>query len=162
MIPSEPITSSQTEGALNKKDIIRLADEERRPLAELTRNGNAPADTIRHANLLLKAEADGPAWTDERIAERFSVSVNTVLGVRQRAVAQGLDAARNRQKQAPPARSPRWDGAGEARLIARRGSAPPAGHARWTLRLLADQAVAWESVEAMRHETVRQVRKKRR
>ena len=147
---------------MNKKDIVRLADEERRQLAELTRKGKAAAYKIRHANILLKADGDGPAWTDERIAESFSVSVNTVLGVRQRLVEQGLDAALNRKKQAHPSRSPLLDGAGEARLIALRCSAPPAGHARWTLRLLADQAVALELVEAISHETVRQVLKKMR
>jgi transposase len=147
---------------MNKKYIVRLSDEERCQLAELTRKGNATADKIRQANILLKAEVDGPAWTDGRIAESFSVSVNTVLGVRQRLVEQGLDAALNRKKQAHPSRSPLLDGAGEARLIALRCSAPPAGHARWTLRLLADQAVALEMVEAMSPETVRPVLKKMR
>jgi transposase len=162
MIPSETITSYQTECAMNKKYIVRLADEERRQLAELTRKGKAAAYKIRHANILLKADANGPAWTDERIAESFSVSVNTVLGVRQRLVEQGLEAALNRKKQARPSRSPLLDGAGEARLIALRCSAPPTGHGRWTLRLLADQAVALEIVEAISHETVRQVLKKMR
>jgi Homeodomain-like domain len=147
---------------MNKKYIVRLSDEERRHLAELTRKGKATAYKIRHANILLKADADGPAWTDERIAESFAVSDNTVLGVRQRLVEQGLEAALNRKKQAHPSRSPLLDGAGEARLIALRCSAPPAGHARWTLRLLADQAVALEIVEAISHETVRQVLKKMR
>jgi transposase len=147
---------------MNKKYIVRLSDEERCQLAELTRKGKATAYKRRHANILLKADVDGPAWTEERIAESFSVSVNTVLGVRQRLVEQGLDAALNRKKQAHPSRSPLLDGAGEARLIALRCSAPPAGHARWTLRLLADQAVALEMVEAMSHETVRQVLKKMR
>jgi hypothetical protein len=144
---------------MNKKDIVRLTDEEREPLAELTRKGNAAASKIRHAPILLKADADGPAWIDARIAARFSVSVNTVLGVRQRLVEPGLEAALTRKPQAQPSRAPRLDGAGEARLIARRGSVPPAGHARGTLRLLADQAVAWEIVETISHETVRPVLK---
>lgn len=147
---------------MNKKYIVRLSDEERRQLAELTRKGKATAYKIRPANILLKADVDGPAWTDERIAESFSVSVNTVLGVRQRLVDQGLEAALNRKKQAHPSRAPLLDGEGEARLIALRCGAPPAGHARWTLRLLADQAVALEIVEAISHETVRQVLKKMR
>src|SRR5512132_2477436 len=147
---------------MNKKYIVRLSDEEREQLAELTRTGKAAAYKIRHAQILLKADADGPAWTDERIAESFSVSVNTVLSVRQRLVEQGLEAALNRKKQAQPSRSPLLDGAGEARLIALRCSAPSTGHARWTLRRLADQAVALEIVEAISHETVRQVLKKMR
>jgi transposase len=154
--------SDQTECAMNKKYIIRLSDEEREQLAELTRTGKAAAYKRRHAQILLKADADGPAWTDERIAESFSVSVNTVLSVRQRVVEQGLEAALNRKKQAQPSRRPLLDGAGEAWLIALRCSAPPRGHARWTLRLLADQAVVLEIIEAISHETVRQTLKKMR
>jgi hypothetical protein len=147
---------------MTKKYIVRLSDEERNQLTALTSKGKAAAYKIRHAHILLKADADGPAWTDVKIAESFSISVNTVLGVRQRLVEQGLEAALNRKKQDCPSRAPLLDGAGEARLIALRCSEPPAGHARWTLRLLADQAVALEIVEAISHETVRQALKKTR
>jgi hypothetical protein len=162
MIPSESKKRDQTECAMNKQYIVRLSDAERAQLTALTRKGRAAAYKIRHAPILLKADADGPAWTDTKIAESFSVSVNTVLGVRQRWVEQGLAAALNRKKQTRPSRTPRLDGEGEARLIALRGGAPPAGHARWTLRLLADHAVALDIVEALSHETVRQARKKTR
>jgi hypothetical protein len=145
---------------MNKKYIVRLSDEERSQLTALTNKGKAAAYKIRHAHILLKADADGPAWTDVKIAESFSVSVNTVLGVRQRLVEQGLEAALNRKQQDHPSRSPLLDGAGDARLIALRCSEPPAGHARWTLRLLAEQAVALEIVETISHETVRQALKK--
>jgi transposase len=160
MIPSGSSTSYQTECVMNKKYIVRLSDAERAQLTELTGKGKAAAYKIRHAHILLKADAAGPAWTDARVAESFAVSVNTVLGVRQRFVEHGLEAALNRKQQAHPSRAPRLDGEGEARLIALRCSAPPDGHARWTLRLLADQAVALEIVEAISHETVRQVLKK--
>jgi hypothetical protein len=162
MIPSEGRTSYQTECVMNKKYIVRLSDAERAPLTALTRKGKAATSKIRHAHLLLKADAAGPAWTDARIAERFSVRVTTVLGVRQCFVEQGLAAALNRKPQAQPSRAPRLDGEGEARLMALRCRAPPDGHARWTLRLLADQAVAVELVAAISHETVRQVLKKMR
>ena len=49
----------------------------------------------------------------------------------------------------------RLDGAGEARLIALTCSTPPPGRTRWTLRLLADELVRLEVVEAISHETVR-------
>ena len=145
---------------MNKKYIVRLTDAEREQLTELTRKGKTAASKIRHAHILLQADAHGPAGTDTKIAESFSVRVNTVLGVRQRLVDQGLEAALNRQQQQHPSRTPRLDGAGEARLIARRCGEPPTGHARWSLRLLADQAVALDIVEAISHETVRQTRKK--
>ena len=75
---------------MNKKYIVRLSEEERSQLTELTRKGKAAAYKIRHAHILLKADADGPSWTDEHITESFSVNINTVQGVRQRLVEQGL------------------------------------------------------------------------
>ena len=57
-----------------KKYIVRLSDEERQQLTELISKGKTAAYKIRHAHILLKADADGPAWTDERIAESFAVS----------------------------------------------------------------------------------------
>lgn len=147
---------------MHKKYIVRLSAVERSQLTELIKKGKAAASKIRHAHILLKADSDGAAWTDEHIAESFSVSVPTVQGVRQRLVEQGLEAALTRKKQARPSRAPLLDGAGEARLLALRCSAPPTGHARWTLRLLADQAVALDLVEAISHETVRQTLKKMR
>jgi hypothetical protein len=62
---------------------VRLSDAERSQLTKRTSQGKAAASKIRHAHILLKADADGPAWTDTQIAESFAVSVNTVLGVRQ-------------------------------------------------------------------------------
>jgi hypothetical protein len=145
---------------MKKKYIVRLSDAERCQLTALIRTGQAAASTIRRAHILLQADEDGPSWTDARIAEHFSISANTVLGVRQRLVEQGLEAALNRKQPDRSPRTPRLDGEGTARLLALRGSAPPAGHARWTLRLLADQAVALNIVEAISYETVRQALKK--
>jgi homeodomain-containing protein len=162
MIPSESQRCDQTECAMHKKYIVRLSDADRAQWTELTRKGPAAASKIRHAPILLKADADGPAWADTKIAERCSVSVNTVLGVRPRWVEQGLEAALNRKQQTRPSRTPRWDGEAEARLIALRCGEPPAGHARWTLRLLADQAVVWDIVEAISYEPVSQALKKTR
>ena len=98
---------------MNKQYSVRLSDEARSQLTKLTSQGKAAAYKIRHAHLLLKADAEGPAWTDTKIAESFSVSVNTVLGVRQRCVEQGFEAALNRKPQACPSRAPRLDGEGE-------------------------------------------------
>jgi hypothetical protein len=144
---------------MHKPYSVRLADKERRQGAELSRPGQAAASKLRQANILLNAEADGPAWTEERRAESGAVSVQTVRGVRPRVVAQGLEAARHRKPPAQPSRAPRVDGAGEARRLALRGRAPPAGQARWTRQRLAAPAVAWEMVEAISPETGRQVRK---
>lgn len=143
-----------------KKYVVRLAPEERDELTTLVRKGKTQAYRIKHANVLLAADADGPAWTDERIAEAFGCHVQTVSNVRQRCVEQGLTAALERKKQAAPSRHRKLDGEGEARLIALACSAPPEGRARWTLQLLADQLVVLKVVEAISDQTVRRTLKK--
>ena len=147
---------------MNKKYIVRLTEQEREQLDALIRKGKTAAYKIKHANILLKADADGAAWRDAEIATAFSVHIRTVAGIRERFVEQGLEAALHRKKQARPSQQPLFDGAAEARLIALGCSEPPQGYARWTLRLLADKAVELEIVESTSHETVRRTLKKMR
>jgi transposase len=145
---------------MNKKYIVRLAQEEREELKRLISKGRTAAYKIKHANILLKADADGEAWTDEKIARAFSVHTNTVVNVRERFVMEGLESALNRKKRERPPREKILDGEKEARLIAVSCTEPPEGRARWTLRLLADRLVELEIVESISHETVRQALKK--
>jgi len=110
---------------------------------------------LRHTSPIVILISDDLGDLMSRIAVpalALSLALGLPLGL-------GLTAC-NRQQQQHPSRTPRLDGAGEARLIARRCGEPPTGHARWSLRLLADQAVALDIVEAISHETVRQTRKK--
>jgi len=139
---------------MGKKYLVRLTAEERVLLTELVNKGQAAAYKIKHANVLLKVAAGGPNWSDEQTAEAFSGTSRTVSGLRQRVVEQGLEAALERQKREHPARAPLADGEQEARLIQIACREPPAGHARWTLRLLAAELVALEVVESICAPTV--------
>src|SRR5215211_1978080 len=118
--------------------------------------GIAPASALTHARILLKANQGeaGPGWTDAAIGAALEVNPATVARIRMRYVAAGLDAAVYRK---PPARSyrRRLDGQQEAHLVALTCSAPPDGHKRWTLRLLADRLVELQVVESVSYETVR-------
>ena len=147
-----------------KKYKVTLTAEERQLLHDLVTSGQAAAKKLAHARVLLKADAapDGPAWLDQRIADAVEVSVATVERVRQRFVEQGLDAALNRKPRERPAREPKLDGRGEARLIAVACSAPPEGRKEWTMRLLADKLVELEVVDSISDETVRRALKKTR
>jgi len=144
-----------------KKYHVTLADNERSLLRDLLSAGKAPARTLTHARILLKAdESDGgPAWSDEAIRKALDVGLSTVARVRERFVEEGLEAALERHK---PRRdySHLVDGECEAHLVALACSAPPAGHKRWTLRLLADKMVECAYIDGISHETVRQVLKK--
>jgi hypothetical protein len=145
---------------MKKKYIVRLTDEERSELEALVSKGKAAAHKIRRANILLKADADGPAWTDRQIAEAFSCVIHTAENVRRRCVLEGLPAALERKKQVRPSRQRKLDGEGEARLIALACSSPPEGRERWTLRLLADELVRLEVVDSISPQTVQATLKK--
>jgi len=152
--------SNREQTSMNKKYIVRLTAEEGEYLKEFVSRGKRAAYKIKHANILVKADADGPGWSDESIAEAFSVHEHTVRNVRQRFVEQGLKAALERRKQDAPSRKPILDGEKQAHLLAIACSQPPQGHARWTLQLLADEMVRLEIVETISYETVRRALKK--
>ncbi len=146
----------------NKKYVVRLTDEEREGLEAMVKKGRAAAYKIRHANVLLKTDADGLAWTDARIAEAFGCHPRTVENVRRRCVLEGLEAAIVRRRQKKLSRERKLDGEGEARLITLACSEPPDGRDRWTLELLANQLVRLKVVDSICDQTVRRTLKKTR
>jgi len=145
-----------------KRYIVRLNDEERQLLTELMNKKHLAAQKRKRVQVLLKADAskEGPAWVDRRIAEAFDVTVVTVENLRKSYVLEGLAAAIERKTQCRPSRQPVLDGAKEARLVALCCGTVPAGHGRWTLRLLADKLVELGIVDRISYETVRQSLKK--
>ena len=146
---------------MKKKYTVRLTEEESRQLTTLVTKGKTTAYKVKHANVLLKADANGPAWLDSKIAEAFSINVNTVGRIRQRFTEGGIEAALKRKNPAFLPNPPKFDGESEAKLIALSCSKPPEGYSRWTLRLLADRVVALDIVETVSPETIRSMLKKR-
>jgi hypothetical protein len=144
-----------------KKYIVTLTEDERAALDELVRKGKAATRKLTHGRILLKADVSsgGPGWRDEEISAALEVSTGAVQRIRQLFVEEGLEAALNRRPAAQP-RPWKLDGVGEAHLIALACSEPPAGQARWTLRLLAAQMVELAYVDTLSYETVRHVLKK--
>ena len=69
-----------------KKYIVRLSVEERNELVAVIKKLKGTSQKVRRAQILLKADADGPGWTDHRIAEAFSCRTKTVENIRQRLV----------------------------------------------------------------------------
>ena len=146
---------------MKKKYPVILSDTERDDLKRLIATGTAPARKLTHARILLKADesAQGAGWVDEKVADAVEVSQPTVSRVRKQYFEEGLEAALNRR---PPKREyhRKLDGEQEARLVALACSQPPEGHARWSLRMLADRLVELEIVEDISHQTVRRTLKK--
>ena len=145
---------------MNKKFIVRLSDEERAVCQEVVKKLKGSSQKVRRAQILLKADADGPAWTDSRIAEAFNCRVQTIENLRKRLVLHGFELALEGKKRREPPTPCKLDGEAEAKLIAMRLGKPPTGYGHWTLRLLADELVALEVVDSISHETVRKVLKK--
>jgi hypothetical protein len=143
-----------------KKYIVRLSEGERSECEQVIKRLKGTSQKVRRAQILLKADADGPEWSDAKIADAFGCRIRTVEKLRQRLVVEGFEIALKGKKRESPPRQPKLDGEGEAKLIAMRLGKPPAGYGRWTLQLLADWLVQLEIVESISHETVRKTLKK--
>jgi Homeodomain-like domain len=145
---------------MNKKYIVRLTDQERDELTAVIKKLKGTSERVRRAQILLKADADGPNWKDRRIAEAFGCRTQTVENIRQRLVERGFPETLDRSTRKTPPVEKLLDGNQEARIIATRLGSPPPGYANWTLRLLARKVVELGIVESISHETVRQTLKK--
>ena len=142
-----------------KKYIVRLSDAERQTLGKVVAKFKGSSQKVRRAQVLLKADADGPGCTDAEIADAFGCRTKTVENIRERFVVAGFEVTLEGKLRVEPRRK-LLDGEQEAKVIAMRLGSPPAGFANWTLRLLAEQVVALEIVESISHETVRRTLKK--
>ena len=145
---------------MHKKYVVRLSEEERGLCQEIIKNLKGSSQKACRAQILLKADADGPEWPDAKIAEAFGCRVQTIENVRKRLVTEGFELALQGKKRETPPTPPKLDGAAEAQLIAMRLGKPPAGYGHWTLQLLADELVALEVVDSISYETVRKTLKK--
>lgn len=145
---------------MKKKYIVELTEDERSTLREVVKKLTGTSGKVKRANILLKADAEGPGWTDARIAEALDCRTKTVENVRQRFVEGGFEVALNGKRRATSPTEKLLDGEQEAKIIALRLSAPPAGYGKWTLRLLARKVVELEIVEAVSYQTVRRTLKK--
>jgi homeodomain-containing protein len=143
---------------MNTKYLVVLNEEQRQHLEKITSFGRASARQMKRAQILLKSDVQ-VNWPYERIMEAFDVSAVTIAKVRKTFVEQGLEVALQRKK---PDREYEHalDGEGEAHLIALACSEPPAGRAKWSLRLLQDRFVKLGHADSISYETIRRVLKK--
>ena len=145
---------------MQKKYIVKLTPEERAELAEVVRKLKGTSQKVKRAQILLKADLDGPGWIDAKIAEAFDCRVQTVEELRRRLVERGFSETLNGAKKTNASPPKRLDGKQEAQVIAMRFGKPPKGYANWTLRLLSRKIVELGLVESISHETVRSTLKK--
>src|SRR5256885_9755026 len=127
------------------KYVIRLTEEERSALQELIGKPRVAAAKVLRARMVLKADVDGPSWSDPKIGEAFEVGLSTVQRLRQRLVEEGLEAALSRRP-STQRREAKLDGAEEGPPGAVGCSRAPARPKRLTFPTLAHPPVALDGV----------------
>jgi transposase len=140
---------------------IVLTPDQRDRLRTLTTTGSATALAHQHARVLLLADEAQPGRrrSDQAVAEAAGVSARTVARLREQFATQGMDACLTRRK-TRRIYPTRLDESQQQRLAALACSTPPDGHARWSLKLLAEQLVVLEITPSICAETVRTTLKK--
>lgn len=141
---------------------VELSREEREELLGVVTRGRAAASAIAHANILLAVDA-GPhnpsRMTSAQAASAYHVSERTVDNVKRALAESGMGAALRRKPRSRPG-NVKLDGEAEARIVALTCTDPPEGHARWTLRLIAEKSVELGYVESISHVAVGNLLKK--
>jgi biotin operon repressor len=143
-----------------EKYIVRLTEAERQTLETIVKKLKGTSQKVKRAIVLLKADADGPNWTNEKIRDLTGVRLQTISKIRKQLVTEGFEVTLNRKKRRLPPVPKKLDGLQEAQIIATRCGSPPEGFGRWSLRLLANQTVVLEIADSISHETVRKTLKK--
>jgi transposase len=135
---------------MNVRYRVTLETSERVQLVAMVLGGKAPVRRIKRAQILLAADNGS---TDEEIAKNVIVGTSTVYRTKQRYVEQGLEGALSEAPRTGAER--KLDVGDESLLVAVACSTPPAGRARWTMQLLADEMVRLTAHESISDETIR-------
>ena len=145
-----------------KKYVVNLSADEREQLVDLIHKGKRSAQLLTKARILLKADVSqaGEGWNDSRIAQALDTSIANILRTRRQLVEAGFEAVLTRKYNANSARPRIFAGVGQAKLIALACGPAPAGHAKWTLRLLEEKVVEMHIVERASDNTIGRTLKK--
>jgi transposase len=136
------------------KNHLKLKASDLEHLQHLTSQNSLSVGVWRRAQgLLLLHEGQ----TLQSVASCVGVCYLTVAQWRDRYKQEGLALLQDKPK---AGRAPRIDGQQRAKITALACSTPPEGHARWSVRLLADKAVELGYIESISHDSVHQILKK--
>jgi transposase len=142
---------------MKKRYVVNLTAEEREGLRQIVGRERVSGLKRMRASILLKADE---GLTDQEIASELEVGLVTVERVRKRCCERGIAACLDRKQQDNPSRPRKLDGAAEAQLVRIACSEPPAGRARWTLTLLAEQLVELRVFDSVSKSTIQRGLKK--
>jgi hypothetical protein len=143
---------------------VYLTQEERNVAEGFTRKGEHNAHLIRRANIILTLDRSGKKdhMRIKRTADAFGVSRQAVYGIIEDFHnAENIEKFLARKPRETPSVAPKIDGCVEAHIIALACSEVPEGHARWTVRLLAEKAVELDFIDSISAMSVQRLLKKR-
>lgn len=148
---------------MDKSKEIRLTEEEQVYLKNFVKNGTHKAKEITRARVLLLLDRTGKSEhvRYKRTAEYVGISVQAVYNMRDDYLKKrNIQAYLTRKKRETPPVPAKVTGEVEAKIIALACSKVPEGHARWTLKLIAEYAVKLEIIDSISDTKVSQVLKK--
>ena len=136
---------------------VTLTREERASLRDMTSKGKSTARKVLLARALLlldQGEFGEERWKVGAVAAAMAMADRTIEHLKKRFVEDGLDGALERKERETPPREVVFGGEFEARLVKLACSEAPAGHARWTIRLLRDKLIELRVVPTVSAMTV--------
>lgn len=141
---------------------VELTRDERDALLARVNRGTGSAAEIKRANILLAVDGGEFAelrMTDEEAARAYHSTPKTVYSLKRKLVEEGFEGVLSRKRRSRPG-NVKIDGEAEAKIVALTCTDPPEGHARWTLRLIAERAVELGYVDSISHVAVGNMLKK--
>jgi putative transposase len=137
-----------------KKQHVKLRKKDRDYLESLVAKGKLPAKMFKRATGLLELDR---GKTLQAVAETLGVCNITVAAWRDGYKEQGLKCLEDAPRSGRPIEI---DGAQRAKITALACSEAPEGHARWSLRLLAEKVVELGYSDRVSHVQVGKILKK--
>lgn len=137
-----------------KKKHLTLKTAERNQLAALLAKGKLPAKVFKRATAWLELDR---GKTLQAVAQTLGVSYPTILAWRNKYREHGLGGLYDAPRSGRPIEI---DGRQRAKITALACTKAPAGHARWSLRLLADKVVELGHCARLSHTQVGKILKK--
>ena len=138
-----------------KSHCVKLKKRVQQYLQKIVESGEEKARKITRCRVLLLADQ---GKTDREISDALNVCLATIFNIRRRYHQEGLERAIN--EGARSGQPPKFKGKSMAKITAIACSKPPSGHAKWSLRLLADRVIELDIVESISHVSVRNILKK--
>ena len=140
-----------------KDHCVKLDAQQRQYLQKIVESGKNKARKITRCRILLLAD-EAKGKTDEEISEALNVCLATIFNIRRKYHHDGLEGAINER---PRSGQPiKFKGKDRAKITALACSKPPKGHAKWSMRLLADRVIELDFVETISHQSVYNILKK--